>query len=150
MDVPLEENEVVAVADTDVSFPFADIDGDQEEGMRCLEAKDFRGDDVEKPPGTRLVREIDDTVRQQHRPIDGVAMPGFCADERDEVFPKTGRQVFCGLHNLLHLALQGRRIPVGMSAQMRAAEQEETKAATRSGLRRYGAEGEGGLVAHAF
>ena len=122
MDVPLEENDVVAVAGTDVGFPFTDVEGDQEEGMRCLEKEDLRGDDVEEPPAAGGFSEIDDAVRQQHRPIDGVAMPVFRADERAEVCPKSGRKIFCGLHELLRFGLAERRIPMGMSARVGAAE----------------------------
>lgn len=113
VDVPGEKHGVVAVTDTDVGFVTRHIKIDDEECLAGLHLEDFGGGDVEKPPGTGLVREIDDTVRKKHRPIKGVAMPGFCTDERDEVFPKTGRQVFCGLHDLLHLALREGRIPRG-------------------------------------
>lgn len=104
---------VVAVANADVGFAVIHIQVDHQEGVRRLDAEDLSSDDVEEPPAACGFCEIDDTVREQHRPIERVVMPGFSSDERNEVFPETGRQVFFKVHDLLHLALQGGRIPVG-------------------------------------
>jgi hypothetical protein len=83
-----------------------------------MKAHYFGGDDVEEPPRPRLIREIDDTIRKQHRPVEGVSMPGFCSDERNEVFPETGRQVFFEVHELLRIGLARKAHPAGMSARL--------------------------------
>ena len=150
MDVPLEENNVVAVADTDIGFAVIHIQVDHQEGVRRLDAEDLSSDDVEEPPATCGFCEIDDTVCEQHRPIEGVAMPGFCSDERNEVCSQTSRMIFCGVHELLHLALQEGRIPMGMSARYGLRSKKKLKPQPGQRLRRYGAEGDGGLVSCCF
>lgn len=84
-DVPCEKQGVVAVADTDYSLGVIHIQVDHQEGLHPMEAHHLGGDDVEEPPAGCGFCEIDDAVGEQHRPIDGVAMPIFCADKSGKV-----------------------------------------------------------------
>ena len=53
--------------------------------MRCLDAEDLRGDDVEEPVTPGDFSKIDDAVGDQHLPVEGVAMPVFRADDSERL-----------------------------------------------------------------
>lgn len=101
MDVPTIDLVVVAITDADVGFVARNIKIDDEKCLAGLHLENFGGGDIEKPPGPRLIGEINDTVRKQHLPVQGMAMPGFSADESGEICSQTSRMIFCSVHELL-------------------------------------------------
>ena len=85
MDVPTIDLVVVAITDADVGFVARNIKINDEECLAGMHLENFGGNDVEEPPAACGFCEIDDTVGEQHRPIEVVAMPVFCADKSGKV-----------------------------------------------------------------
>ena len=74
------------------ALPSSNIKIDHQKWLQLVETHHLRGDDVEEPTAPGGFSEILDAVRQQHLPIDAVAMPIFRANERGKVCSQTSRK----------------------------------------------------------